>query len=432
MKKIVAILLTCLFVFSIASVYATDYSSLSDDELRQVIDNARNELVKRGFVVEKKVVFFDQNNIQIYINGDMKIDKLYAWDDEYCLYLPIAIINDSDKNINVVFDDSSLNGWMTNVSNSIGSIPVGKKARGNLIFELGNTDIEKLLDFEEAEFTIVIYDQDNWFGDKVVDKTKPITIFANAIYSLNELSREKEDPPQEETANGHLLDILKTGSTIYSPKEVSTYAFDPSALVWKDGRISLSMNEWDHIKDLYCNPYFDTGMGYIELGRDNDFTIDGNDLVGYFDGTWIGIDGRIIAYYYVNSWEEGEKYLVRGYTPAIINGKRTNVIIEFSDDNPYGYLAGSVEKIPDREQREYGDSLLMINPGDQLQFLCNFISYDGTMNQTYKIGDALTIGESVIIANYKLTETSTNVKMTYCFIDNNDNKHWTPLLSLED
>lgn len=432
MKKIVVILLICLFAFSITSVYATDYSSLSDDELRQVIDNARNELVKRGFVVEKKVVFFNQNNIQIYLNGDMKIDKLYAWDNEYCLYLPIVIINDSDKNINVVFDDSSLNGWMTSVSNSIGSIPVGKKAKGNLVFELVNTDIEKLLDFEEAEFTVVIYDQDNWFGDKVVNKTKPITIFANDIYSLNESSSEKEELPQEETVNGHLLDILKTGSTIYSPEEMSTYVFDPSALIWKDGRISMSMNEWENIKDLYCNPYFDTGMGYIELGRDNDFTIEGNDLVGYFDGTWIGIDGRIIAYYYINSWEEGEKYLVRGYTPAILNGKQTNVIIEFSDDNPYGYLAGSVETIPDREQREYGDSLLMINPGDQLQFLCNFISYDGTMNQTYKIGDALTIGESVFIANYKLSETSINVKMTYCFIDNNDNKCWTPLFSLED
>lgn len=432
MKKIVAILLTCLFVFSITSVYATDYSSLSDDELRQVINNARNELVKRGFVVEKKVVFFDQNNIQIYINGDMKIDKLYAWDDEYCLYLPIVIINDSDKNINVVFDDSSLNGWMTNVSNSIGSIPVGKKAKGDLIFELGNTDIEKLLDFEEAEFTIVIYDQDNWFGDKVVNKTEPITIYANSTYPFNESSREKEDIPQGEAANGHLLDILKTGSTIYSPKEVSTYAFDPSALVWKDGRISLSTDQWNKVKALYCNPYFDEGGGFIELGSDNDFTIKGNDLVGYFDGTWIGIDGHLIAYYYVNSWEEGEKYLVRGYTPAKLNGKQTNVIIEFTDDNPYGYLAGAIEKLPDNEQREYGDSLLPISPGDQIQFLCNYISYDGSLFPACEFGDTLTMGESVEIANYKINESSTNIKMTYCFIDNFDNKYWTPLFSFEE
>lgn len=426
LKKIVAILFACIFVFSTTSAYATDYSSLSDNELRQIFNNARNELVKRGFKVEKKTVFFDQNNIQIYINGDIKIDKLYSWGDDYYLYLPIVIVNDSDKNINVIFGDSSLNGWITDVTNPIGSIPAGKKAKGDLLFELENTEIEKLLDFEEAEFTIVIYDQDDWFGENVVNKTKPITLYANTLLS----SRFKDVISNDETVNGHLLDILKTGSTFYSPEEVSASAFDPTALVWKDGRISLSIDEWDNVKALYCNPYFDNGSGYIELGLDNDFYINGNDLVYYFDGTWISIERQPIAFYYINTWEDGEKYLIRGYTPAMLNGERTNVIIEFSDENPYGYLAGAVDELSNKEQQEYGDSLLPISSGDRLQFLCNYISYDGTLSHLYKIGEPLIVGDSVEIANVPMNQPYT--KPTYCFIDNDDNKYWTPLLSLEE
>ena len=44
-------------------------------------------------------------------------------------------------------------------------IPAGKKVRDNLEFELKETDVESLSDFEDVEFYFHVFDNDNWMVD---------------------------------------------------------------------------------------------------------------------------------------------------------------------------------------------------------------------------------------------------------------------------
>lgn len=178
MKRFISLFLVCILMLSITVAYAADYSSMTDAELKSQFEAIRNELVVRGLKVEGKTVILDKAGVQIYINGSPKVDK--TWMGLY-LYIPIVIVNNSNYNITVTMDDASVNGWSVgsfNASIDSNEVASGKKAKANIQFELEDTDVETTKDFEDAEFTLMIYNKDDWFGKKVVDKTKPITIYA--------------------------------------------------------------------------------------------------------------------------------------------------------------------------------------------------------------------------------------------------------------
>ena len=178
MKRLLTFLLTLVFLFSLSVVYAADYSSLTDAQLKEQYDAIRNELYLRGLIVENKTVILEQNGVQIYISGSATVEKNWSG---LSLNIPLIVVNSSNNNITITMDDVSVNGWtISSFSASISSndVPAGKKAKANMEFDLEDTDVETISDFEDAEFTITIYNKDDWFGTKIVPKTKPITIYA--------------------------------------------------------------------------------------------------------------------------------------------------------------------------------------------------------------------------------------------------------------
>ena len=108
MKRLVALVLASIMLFSVAVAYADDYSSLSDEQLIEQLNAIRNELVSRGFKAEKNRVLLEKNGIQVYINGDPVI-KREQWSDTEYLYIPIVIINNTDKVIMCAIDNTSEN-----------------------------------------------------------------------------------------------------------------------------------------------------------------------------------------------------------------------------------------------------------------------------------------------------------------------------------
>ena len=176
MRRFIALLLVSILLCSMSMAYAADYSSMTDEQLKDQFELIRNELVIRGFKAEKKTVIVEEANIQIYISDDIKLAKRYVWDTTYCLYIPIVVVNNSNYTINMIENESSVNGWTTDCDDDIGAVPAGKKAKGNLIFELEDTEVEELSDFTDAEFTVRVYDDNTW---KDLFVTKPITIYAN-------------------------------------------------------------------------------------------------------------------------------------------------------------------------------------------------------------------------------------------------------------
>ena len=203
--------------------------------------------------------------------------------------------------------------------------------------------------------------------------------------------------------------------------------FDATQLVWKNGGIELPQSQWDLVVSLTRNVFFDNGSGYIDLGTDNDFTITGNTLAGEFDGTWLSINRQPVAYYYLDTIEDGDDYLISGYVPAILNGTRVNLLLYFDSENPYGYIAGAQIVYPGSEPGVEAKNLIQIGKGDRIQFICDFYDYNGNYRDSYKIGNPLVLGDEVEIANTPVG-TLENCRVTFCFTDLYQQKYWTPAL----
>lgn len=175
MKQLLSLLTVVLLIATTSVAFAADYSSMTDEQLKEQFNGIRNELTIRGLVAEKKTIIFDQADIQIYISGDITIDKQYVWSETYTLFIPIVVVNNSSSNIGIALENSSVNGWNTDANDKDGSTPAGKKSKAYLYFELKNTDVEALEDFTDVEFTLRIYDSDTF---KNIIKTEAITIYA--------------------------------------------------------------------------------------------------------------------------------------------------------------------------------------------------------------------------------------------------------------
>ena len=229
---------------------------------------------------------------------------------------------------------------------------------------------------------------------------------------------------------GSILDLFMGRSiTAESAAEyILENHFDVNALVWRNGRISLSKEQWSLVESLTLNILLDDGSGFIDLGTDNVYERDGDDLLEIYDGTWLSIDGAPVAYYYLNTIEEGDEYVISGYVPAILNGERVKLMLNFDSERPYGYIAGAQKVYPENETEQQSKELIAIGKGDKVQFICDYYSYDGKYTDSYLLGNAITLGDSVQIANKQIEGDKSKCKATYCFTDIYQKQYWTPVV----
>ena len=213
---------------------------------------------------------------------------------------------------------------------------------------------------------------------------------------------------------------------------ILAHHFDPSLLVWENDRISLPKEQWDLVENLCLNVFIDDGEGYMDLGMDLPApdSISGGDLLAVYDGTWLAIDRQPVAYYYLGTVEEGENYATTGYIPAMLNGVRVNLILIFDSERPDGYLAGALPVYGDSEDEVQPKTMIGIGKGDQLQFLCDYYDYQGKYQDTYHLGDPITLGDEIEIANAPVDVSA--AKVTWCFTDIYQQKYWTPSLTWKD
>lgn len=211
---------------------------------------------------------------------------------------------------------------------------------------------------------------------------------------------------------------------------LAAHQFDASALKWEigaDGSHSmvLAEDQWELVQSLELNLFYDDGEGYIDLGMDNVFSFDENGaLIGDTDRTWLAINGQPVAYYYLDTVEEGEDYTITGRVPAMLNGQRVDLMLVFDRENPYGYLAGACYDYADGETETVAKSLAEPQVGDRLEFLCDYYSYLGEYQDSYYLGEPMTVTEEMVISNVDVGEG--DVRVTYRFTDIYNQSYWTP------
>ena len=108
------------------------------------------------------------------------------------------------------------------------------------------------------------------------------------------------------------------------------------------------------------------------------------------------------------------------------NGSRAELILVFTNDQPYGFVAGVQTVYTEGETETIAKSMTGLESGDTLEFLCDYYSYSGVYQDSYLLGDPLTVTEDALIISDVPLEGSTQA--SYRFTDLYDKHHWTPVV----
>ena len=205
---------------------------------------------------------------------------------------------------------------------------------------------------------------------------------------------------------------------------IAENSFDGSALTWENGRISLPEDQWELVQTLQANMFYDDGTGYIDLGMDNvyDFDDSGN-LLAPEEITWIAINDQPVAYYHEFTLDDGTHYSITGRVPVFYNGQRAELILEFTDENPYGTVVGVRRIYNDGETETLAKTLDTVKDGDVIDFICDYYSYEGEYLDSYMLGEQLIVRGELTISDVYVDAAA--ARLTYCFTDIYNRQYWT-------
>lgn len=204
--------------------------------------------------------------------------------------------------------------------------------------------------------------------------------------------------------------------------------FDTSKLVWeKSGssyKMSLPESQWSLVHRLDKSIFYDDGSGYVDMGLDNLYSFDNDgSLIADTDRDWLAVNGQPVAYYHTDTIENGDKWTISGYIPAMLNGTRVKLIVVFDNDHKDGYIAGAATDYRSGETDTIAKSMVELQVGDKLDFVCDYYDYNKNYKDSYYLGEQMTVDEKMTLSNVSVG--SGKVKIMYCFTDIYDQMHWT-------
>lgn len=215
---------------------------------------------------------------------------------------------------------------------------------------------------------------------------------------------------------------------------ISANYFDATNLIWEKNdkgeyTMSLPETQWQLVHSLDKNLFYDDGKGYVDMGLDNVFTFDDDDnLIADTDDTWVAINGQPVAYYHTDTTRfEDDTYSISGYVPAKLNDERVNLILTFDSANPYGYIAGATTDYVGNETDTVAKSLIELEIGDKLDFICDYYTYDGKYSDSYYLGEQMTVTDDMEISN--VSTGNGELKITYRFTDIYNQEYWTEAIT---
>lgn len=224
--------------------------------------------------------------------------------------------------------------------------------------------------------------------------------------------------------------FMKDIDTSDASEYLASNYFDASNLVWeqKNGKYVMTLPEtqWELVHGLDRNMFYDDGEGWVDLGMDNTFSFDDDgNLVADDERNWVAINGQPVAYYHTDSIKNANgSYTDMGYVPAMLNGSRVNLILVFEGKS--GYIAGATADYKNGETETVAKSLTELQIGDKLDFICDFYSYDKVYQDSYYLGEQMTVTDNMKVTNVDVG--SGNVLITYCFTDIYNQEYWSPAI----
>lgn len=157
MKRIAAWVLALVMMLggSVALAEDIDFSGKTVQELLNIIDAARTELALQLPPVSDGETLYEDDNLVMTLNGEPAI--------EYGnLVLPVIIVNKTDRNLLISFENSSCNGWDV-LAGSV-SVSASKKARADIELYCvdEDADLADVSELEDVTCFIRYFDDDDW------------------------------------------------------------------------------------------------------------------------------------------------------------------------------------------------------------------------------------------------------------------------------
>lgn len=222
-------------------------------------------------------------------------------------------------------------------------------------------------------------------------------------------------------------DYMSNIDTQNASDYIAKHYFDPTNLIWEEDNgeyiMKLPESQWELIHGIDMNMFYFDGEGYVDLGLDNVFSYNENgDLVADTEKNWIAINNQPVAYYHTDTIEnENGSDTNIGYVPALLNSERVNLIIVF--DGADGYIAGANTDYHGIDTQTSAKTLTELKKGDKLDFICDFYSESMEYQDSYYLGDQMTVSDNMEISNIALEESE--VRIMYCFTDIYNQKYWS-------
>lgn len=160
------------------------------------------------------------------------------------------------------------------------------------------------------------------------------------------------------------------------------------------------------------------------MGMDTVYDFDkyGN-LLAPTEMTWLAINQQPVAYYHESTVDDSTSYSITGRIPVLYNGDRAELVVEFTDSNPYGSVVGIRRIYKNGETQTLAKTMDTVTNGDVIDFICDYYSYSGEYLDSYMLGDQLVVNGELEISDVYVDEAAAN--LTYLFTDIYNQQYWT-------
>ena len=178
------------------------------------------------------------------------------------------------------------------------------------------------------------------------------------------------------------------------------------------------------VETAALNVFVDDGKGFIDLGYDNYLEYDGDeDLILGFDGTWLTVDGHMVAFYMTEAEEEG----TYGRIPVRLTrqGEDSFMNLRLFIDQEGNVTILGFDPLYDGETDTQAKGAIPVEQGDVIQPLCDYYNYDGTYESSCELGDAFTVNGTPTV-EYLTLDNAGSLSVSYRLTDIYGSVYWTP------
>ncbi|MGN0405070.1 MAG: clostripain-related cysteine peptidase [Bariatricus sp.] len=190
--------------------------------------------------------------------------------------------------------------------------------------------------------------------------------------------------------------------------------------------LELSEQDWSIIARIELNVIIYDEEGFIDLGMDPRYNLEGKRLSLTYDGRWVSVNGTTVAFNNIDSgtFSDGTWYNM-GYIPARLNGTENINLVAYWDgkDAPNGIILGY-------QPAEEGDfwsvfskyDIFEFAQNDKIEFAYDYYSLTENRETTICLPEYINVSDGLTVSYGGIED---NAIYAYCLTDIYQNQYWT-------